>query len=39
LRDILAVHGIVGRRVRKRDEDTHAWIIGFEPACKINAAL
>jgi hypothetical protein len=39
LRDILAVHGIVGRRVGKRDEDTHAWIIGFEPARKINAAF
>ena len=37
LRDILAVHRIVRRRIRESDKDTHAGIVGVKASSEINA--
>ena len=39
LRDVFAIHGIVGRGIRERDENTHTGIIGFEARSEVNAAF
>ena len=39
LGNVLAVHGVVVRGVRKGDEDAHAGIVGLEPGGEINSAF